>query len=104
MSSIIGMSGSLRHASFNRMLLRAAVELIVTPEYNNSIPGVLKNAIHWLSRPAADIPRVFHGRPGAIMGATPGRAFVEGFAAFVERQSDRQSPTAVAQEVIAKGR
>src|SRR5918993_5199735 len=46
--------------------------LIVTPEYNNSIPGVLKNAIDWLSRPAADIPRVFRGRPVAIMGATPG--------------------------------
>jgi len=46
--------------------------LIVTPEYNNSMPGVLKNAIDWLSRPAADIPRVFHGRPVAIIGATPG--------------------------------
>jgi chromate reductase len=47
--------------------------LIVTPEYNNSIPGVLKNAIDWLSRPAADIPRVFRGRPVAIIGATPGQ-------------------------------
>ncbi len=46
--------------------------LIVTPEYNNSMPGVLKNAIDWLSRPAADIPRVFRGRPVAIMGSTPG--------------------------------
>jgi NAD(P)H-dependent FMN reductase len=43
--------------------------LVVTPEYNNSIPGVLKNAIDWLSRPAADIPRVFRGRPVAIIGA-----------------------------------
>src|ERR1700737_4439621 len=33
--------------------------LIVTPEYNNSMPGVLKNAIDWLSRAAADISRVF---------------------------------------------
>jgi len=47
--------------------------LIVTPEYNNSMPGVLKNAIDWLSRPPADIPRVFRGRPIAIMGATPGQ-------------------------------
>jgi NAD(P)H-dependent FMN reductase len=47
--------------------------LLVTPEYNNSIPGVFKNAIDWLSRPAADIPRVFGGRPVALMGATPGR-------------------------------
>jgi NAD(P)H-dependent FMN reductase len=46
--------------------------LIVTPEYNNSMPGVLKNTIDWLSRPPADIPRVFRGRPVAIMGATPG--------------------------------
>ena len=118
MTTIIGLCGSLRHGSFNRLLLRAAVELappgaainpesireiplydgdveeeqgvppavqrlkdriaeadgllIVTPEYNASMPGVLKNAIDWLSRPAADIPRVFRGRPVAIMGATPG--------------------------------
>jgi NAD(P)H-dependent FMN reductase len=47
--------------------------LLVTPEYNNSIPGVLKNVIDWLSRPSADIPRVFGGKPVALMGATPGR-------------------------------
>jgi NAD(P)H-dependent FMN reductase len=46
--------------------------LIVTPEYNNAMPGVLKNAIDWMSRPPVDIPRVFRGRPVAIMGATPG--------------------------------
>jgi len=46
--------------------------LIVTPEYNASFPGVLKNAIDWLSRPPADIPRVFRGKPVALMGATPG--------------------------------
>jgi len=47
--------------------------LLVTPEYNNSIPGVFKNAIDWLSRPDADIARVFRGRPVAIIGASPGR-------------------------------
>jgi NAD(P)H-dependent FMN reductase len=47
--------------------------LIATPEYNHSMPGVLKNTIDWLSRPPADIPRVFHGRPVAIVGATPGK-------------------------------
>ena len=47
--------------------------LLVTPEYNNSIPGVFKNAIDWLSRPAADIGRVFRDRPVALMGATTGR-------------------------------
>lgn len=46
--------------------------LIASPEYNNSVPGVLKNAIDWLSRPPADIARVFRDRPVAIIGATPG--------------------------------
>ena len=46
--------------------------LLVTPEYNNSIPGVAKNAIDWLSRPPGDIARVFGGRPVAIAGASPG--------------------------------
>ena len=46
--------------------------LIATPEYNNSIPGVAKNAIDWLSRPPPDIPRVFGGKPVAIIGASPG--------------------------------
>jgi NAD(P)H-dependent FMN reductase len=119
MTTIIGIAGSLRKASFNAALLRTAAELapagttieiesirgiplydgdveattgvpevvarlkdriagadgvlIVSPEYNNSIPGVLKNAIDWLSRPSRDIARVFGGRPLAIMGVTPGR-------------------------------
>jgi len=47
--------------------------LISTPEYNHSIPGVLKNAIDWLSRPPSDIPRVFGGLPVAIIGASIGR-------------------------------
>jgi chromate reductase, NAD(P)H dehydrogenase (quinone) len=47
--------------------------LLVTPEYNNSIPGAFKNAIDWMSRPDSDIARVFRGRPVAIMGASPGR-------------------------------
>src|SRR5713101_3206671 len=47
--------------------------LLATPEYNNSMPGVFKNAIDWLSRPAKDIPRVFRDKPVALMGATPSR-------------------------------
>lgn len=50
----------------------AAGLLLVTPEYNNSVPGVLKNAIDWLSRPPKDIPRVFGNKPVAVMGATGG--------------------------------
>lgn len=46
--------------------------LLATPEYNNSIPGVTKNAIDWLTRPPADIKRVFGGKPVAVIGATPG--------------------------------
>ncbi len=46
--------------------------LLATPEYNNGIPGVFKNGIDWLSRPAADIGKVFGGRKVAVLGASPG--------------------------------
>jgi len=46
--------------------------LLATPEYNNGIPGVFKNGIDWLSRPAGDIGRVFGGKPVAVIGASPG--------------------------------
>jgi len=117
MVKLLGISGSLRRASYNSALLRAATGLmppeaelavaslrdiplydgdveaqgipaavaqlkdavvaaagvlLVTPEYNNGIPGVFKNAIDWLSRPSADIKRVFGGRPFAVIGASPG--------------------------------
>lgn len=52
---------------------RADGLILGTPEYNHSVPGVLKNAIDWMSRPAADIPRIFGGRPAALMGASTGR-------------------------------
>jgi NAD(P)H-dependent FMN reductase len=47
--------------------------LLATPEYNHSIPGVLKNAIDWLSRPPTDIAKTFRGLPVALLGASPGR-------------------------------
>ncbi|SNS79319.1 NAD(P)H-dependent FMN reductase [Sphingomonas laterariae] len=118
MVTIVGIAGSLRQASYNAGLLRAATKalpagvtleigsivgiplydadkeaaegipaavsalkeqiaaadglLLATPEYNNGIPGVFKNAIDWLSRPPADIGRVFGGKPVAIIGASPG--------------------------------
>lgn len=116
MTTILGLSGSLRKASFNTGLLRAAAELapkdtvieigdisqvplyngddeardglppavrelqsqlaaadgllLVTPEYNNGIPGVFKNTIDWMSR--GDGLKAFIGKPVAIIGASPG--------------------------------
>jgi chromate reductase len=46
--------------------------LLATPEYNNGIPGVFKNAIDWTSRPASDIPRIFGGARFGLLGASPG--------------------------------
>jgi chromate reductase len=112
---ILAFAGSLRKGSYNKALVRAAVELapenvamevfdlegippynqdlentlpekvtefkekirtadallIATPEYNYSIPGVLKNAIDWASRPKQGNP--FEGKPVAIMSASIGK-------------------------------
>jgi NAD(P)H-dependent FMN reductase len=48
--------------------------LVATPEYNNAMPGPLKNAIDWMTRPPKDIASVFGGRPVGVIGATPGGA------------------------------
>jgi chromate reductase, NAD(P)H dehydrogenase (quinone) len=45
--------------------------LLVSPEYNYGVPGYLKNAVDWLSRPFGDLTLV--GRPMAVMGASTGR-------------------------------
>lgn len=56
-----------------REAIRAADGLLIsTPEYNNAIPGVLKNGLDWLSRPSGEGARLFGGKPTALMGATPG--------------------------------
>ncbi|TQM92654.1 NADPH-dependent FMN reductase [Roseinatronobacter monicus] len=114
--TILGLSGSLRRASFNAGLLRAAAEvvpdgvkleigaihevplyngdlekasglppavevlqaqlqaadgvLLVTPEYNNGIPGVFKNVIDWMSRGPG--LQMWAGKPVALIGASPG--------------------------------
>ena len=46
--------------------------IICTPEYNNSIPGPLKNAIDWLSRIDDEARPIFANKPAAILGASPG--------------------------------
>jgi chromate reductase len=56
-------------ATFRRQIAESDALLFVTPEYNYSVPGVLKNAIDWGSRPP-DQP--FNGKPVAIMGAATG--------------------------------
>lgn len=53
-----------------RLVREADAILFVTPEYNYSVPGVLKNAIDWASRPYGD--SAWNGKPEAIMGASVG--------------------------------
>jgi len=112
---VLGVAGSLRKASLNRALLRAAAGLapptlrievfeldevplyngdveeagdppgvaafkqaiaqadgvlFVTPEYNHGVPGVMKNAVDWASRPPRGAP--LGGKPVGIIGASPG--------------------------------
>jgi len=55
---------------FKKRIRAADAILIATPEYNYSIPGVLKNAIDWASRPYGD--NAFDGKPVAVMGASIG--------------------------------
>lgn len=115
-TTLVGISGSLRHRSLNTALLRSASQLapphvrvelgtirgiplfdqdvedrdgvpeavvllkeqiarasgllLVTPEYNLGIPGVMKNAIDWLTRPFQDVRRIFGGRPVALLSAS----------------------------------
>ena len=59
-------------ARLKEQITQADGLLLVTPEYNNSIPGVFKNAVDWLSRPPSDAPRIFRGRAVTLIGASPG--------------------------------
>jgi chromate reductase, NAD(P)H dehydrogenase (quinone) len=116
MTKVLAISGSLRHSSYNSMLLRNAIAvfgddvvveeldglkdvppydedddgdgapaevralraafagadavLIATPEYNSSIPGQLKNALDWVSRPLAT--NSLRNKPAAVIGASTG--------------------------------
>lgn len=57
-------------AAFKRSIAQADAILIATPEYNHGVPGVLKNALDWASRP----PRgsALSGKPAGVIGASPG--------------------------------
>jgi chromate reductase len=55
--------------SLREQILAADALVIATPEYNYSMPGVLKNAIDWASRPPS---QVFEGKPIALISASPG--------------------------------
>jgi chromate reductase, NAD(P)H dehydrogenase (quinone) len=57
--------------TLKRSIRDADAVLIVTPEYQHSLPGVLKNALDWASRPPSDPP--LRRKPTAVMGATVGR-------------------------------
>jgi NAD(P)H-dependent FMN reductase len=58
--------------ALKQAIIAADGVLLVTPEYNNGMPGVFKNAIDWLSRPPAESGKVFGNRPFAVIGASPG--------------------------------
>ncbi|WP_411720099.1 NADPH-dependent FMN reductase [Mycetocola sp.] len=56
--------------TFKQAIADVDAVLFVTPEYNRSIPGALKNAIDWASRPYGE--NSFAGKPSAVIGASPG--------------------------------
>lgn len=58
-------------AEFKAAIRAADAVLFVTPEYNHGVPGVMKNAVDWASRPARDA--ALSGKPVGIIGASPGQ-------------------------------
>jgi chromate reductase len=145
--AILGIAGSLRKGSYNRALLRAAIELapadlsitpferlgeiplydadlearglpepvaalraamagadgilVATPEYNHSVPGVLKNAIDWASRPAGYA--AYARKPFGIMGATPGAgATIRGQLALRQVLESDAYPMPIPEVLIAR--
>jgi chromate reductase len=80
--------------------------LIATPEYNHSVPGVLKNAMDWVSRPLADSP--LKGKPVAVIGASTGMfgavwaqaELRKVLGAIGARVVDRELPVPMADEIV----
>ena len=58
-------------AALKDAIAEANAILVATPEYNGSVPGFLKNALDWVSRPVAESP--MRGKPVAVIGASPGQ-------------------------------
>jgi chromate reductase len=65
-----GVPQSVLH--LKQQLIDCSGLLMASPEYNNSIPGVLKNTIDWLSRPSLEVRNGFDGKCVAVIGASPG--------------------------------
>jgi NAD(P)H-dependent FMN reductase len=59
-------------AALQQQIAAADGLLLVSPEYNNSVPGVAKNAVDWLSRPSGTHRNVFRDKPVGLVGASPG--------------------------------
>jgi chromate reductase, NAD(P)H dehydrogenase (quinone) len=80
--------------------------LFATPEYNHSIPGHLKNALDWVSRPLADTP--LKGKPVAVIGASTGMfgavwaqaELRKVLSAIGARVVDRELPVPMADEIV----
>jgi chromate reductase len=92
--------------AFKQAIAEADGLLVSTPEYNHSIPGVLKNAIDWVSRPIAETP--LRGKPAAVIGASTslfGAVWAQAetrkvLAAIGARVVDRELPVPQADEAL----
>jgi chromate reductase len=71
-ADLVGDATPIAVERLRRAVREADGLLLVTPEYNHGVPGVLKNAIDWLSQPLAQ--SALDGKPTAIMGASTGQS------------------------------
>jgi chromate reductase len=93
-------------AALKAAIAEADAVLVATPEYNASIPGVLKNALDWVSRPPSDTPLM--GKPAAVIGASTslfGAVWAQAetrkvLSTIGARVVDRELPIADAEEAL----